>query len=213
MKSRALGHVSNLSSGLAARGATFAAPSLVALLALAGVTAPPALSVGDARRSLEYARARAEEFERERARAAQRGATLSWEKLEQTVAALRSRIPQSLDPVVTQSALRLAAQRSGMELDSLVLGAQRDPLLPTTSDRLVVTLVELVGAGPIAAPVRVQRELAALGLPCCVLEANLDLPPDDSSRAQLRLQLGLLHFAPVLPQAESTDAAPDGEFP
>ncbi len=210
-RSAKLGRMSNVPRGLWLRAAGVVAPSLVALLGLAGVTAPPALSIRDARESLEYASSRSEEYEREQA-VAQRYAENALERRAlEVLEALRSKTPARLDIVVAQGAVQLACERAGLELSSLAAGATRDPLLASTRDRIVVQTFELVGQGPLAASVRLQEELHALGYPNCVLQAQLSFELESRQRVDVHLRLGLFHFAPLPPidTASSTESSPD----
>ncbi len=205
--------VSNVSGGLGLKSATMAGPSLAALVALAGVTLPPALSLSDSERQLAFARERAAQFEREFARSSEYAEADIAARVARALEQVRARTPITVDPVVAQGSVRLAAQRAGLHLDTLTLGSERDPGLEQTSDRVVMTLVELIGSGSLFAPVRLQRELESMGLPCCVLEANAALAKGSGARSELRLLLGLLHFAAPLATDERSIESASEEFP
>lgn len=204
---------SNIPRGAWLRATTYVAPSLAAVLALAGVTAPSTVNLGQARRALEFARARAAECSLEEARHERSLSQRLAERAEATLAAVRARTPEALDPLVFQGALRIASEHAGFQLESLTVGGERDPNLVVTRDRLVLQLVELVGRGRLAAPLRLLEELEALGYPSCVLEANVQLSADDGASADLRLQLGLFHFAPALEAPDPMAAESTEEFP
>lgn len=190
--------LSNIPRGAWLRATNYVAPSLAALICLAGVTAPSTFSLGQARNALEFARARSAECSLELGRHERNRSLDAANRAQRVLEVVRARTPETLDPLVLQGALRIAAELSGFQLESLTLGVERDPGLPTTRDRLVLQLVELVGRGRLSAPVRLVEQLDALGYPSCVLEANVDLSASDNASAALRLQLGVFHFAPLL---------------
>jgi hypothetical protein len=196
--------LSNVPHALWQRAVGVVAPSLVALLGLGGVTAPPALSIHDARGALEYARTRADEYEREFALAEQYAEQALDERSRNVLRAVRGHMPEQLDIVVAQAAVRLACEGAGFELTALNVGPTCDPLLAPLRDRIVLQTFELVGSGALDATVAVQEELHALGYPNCVLEANVNLDLGARRRADVRLQLGLFHFAPLPPVDDAT---------
>lgn len=196
------------------RAASLVAPALVALGALAGVTAPEAVSLSEARevRALEEARAAVHRIERDKS--AQFRALDVEKRAQRVIAASRSRIPTGIDPIVAQGAVRVACERAGFELNTLTLGVDRDPGLPQTIDRIALRVVDLGGRARLGALPELFDELDALGMPACALEASVELPRDGGARAEVRLQLGLLHFAPALapefePESDSACSAAD----
>jgi hypothetical protein len=207
------GRMSNVPRGLWLRAAGIVAPSLVALLGLAGVTAPPALSIRDAREALEYASSRSEEYTRELV-LAQRYSEQSLERrASEVLDALRSKTPAHLDIVVAQGAVQLACARAGLQLSSLVVGGTRDPLLASTRDRIVVQTFEIVARGTLTASVRLQEELHALGYPSCVLQAQLSFELESRQSVDVHLRLGLFHFAPLPPSDPSSSTEPSPDSP
>lgn len=197
--------LSNVPRGILLRASSILGPSMVALIALAGVTTPPALSIREAREALSASRVRSEEYMRERHQRERYDADDVEARARRALAVARERTPAALDLVVAQGAVRMACERAGFELESLNVGAERDTGLPTTSDRIVVQCFELIGAGSLGALVRLESELAALGYPACVTEAAVDFPDPRNHRAQGRVQLGLFHRAPPLPPAVDGD--------
>jgi len=198
MNRKTSARVSNVPRGILLRASSILGPSIVALVALAGVTTPPALSIREAREALSASRVRSEEYTRERNQRSRYDADDVEARARRALAVAREQTPGALDLVVAQGAVRMACERAGFELESLTVGAQRDTGLPTTSDRIVVQCFELIGVGPLGALVCLEGELAALGYPAYVTEAAIDLPDDRTRRAQGRVQLGLFHRAPPL---------------
>lgn len=203
--------MSNVPRGILLRASSILGPSMVALIALAGVTTPPALSIREAREALGASRARSEEYARERSQRARYDADDVETRARRALAAAREQTPGALDLIVAQGAVRMACERAGFELESLTVGAERDTQLPTTTDRIVVQSFEVIGAGPLGALVRLEGELAALGYPACVTEAAFDFPDARTRRPQGRVQIGLFHRAPPLPPAAEGDPLTSAE--
>jgi hypothetical protein len=205
------GRMSNVPRGILLRASSILGPSMVALIALAGVTTPPALSIREARDALNLSRARSVDYKRERDQRERYDAEDVETRARRALDAAREQTPAALDLVVAQGAVRMACERAGLELESLTVGAERDTGLPTTTDRIVVQSFELIGAGSLGALVRLEGELAALGYPACVTEAAFDFPDAQVRRPQGRVQLGLFHRAPPLPPAAEGDPLTSAE--
>lgn len=211
MSRHATARMSNIPRGILLRASSILGPSMVALIALAGVTTPPALSIREAREALSAARARSAEYAHERSQRQRYDADDVQARALRALAAAREQTPAALDLVIAQGAVRMACERAGFELESLTVGAERDTELPTTTDRIVVQSFDLVGAGPLGALVRLEGELAALGYPACVTEAAFDFPDARARRPQGRVQIGLFHRAPPLPPAAEGDPLTSAE--
>jgi hypothetical protein len=205
------GRMSNVPRGILLRASSILGPSMVALIALAGVTTPPALSIREARDALNLSRARSVDYKRERDQRERYDAEDVETRARRALDAAREQTPAALDLVVAQGAVRMACERAGLDLESLTVGAERDTGLPTTTDRIVVQSFELIGAGSLGALVRLEGELAALGYPACVTEAAFDFPDAQVRRPQGRVQLGLFHRAPPLPPAAEGDPLTSAE--
>jgi hypothetical protein len=205
------GRMSNVPRGILLRASSILGPSMVALIALAGVTTPPALSIREARDALNLSRARSVDYKRERDQRERYDAEDVETRARRALDAAREQTPAALDLVVAQGAVRMACERAGLELESLTVGTERDTGLPTTTDRIVVQSFELIGAGSLGALVRLEGELAALGYPACVTEAAFDFPDAQVRRPQGRVQLGLFHRAPPLPPAAEGDPLTSAE--
>lgn len=205
------GRMSNVPRGILLRASSILGPSMVALIALAGVTTPPALSIREARDALNLSRARSVQYARERNQRKHFDADEVESRARRALAAAREQTPAALDLVVAQGAVRMACERAGLDLESLTVGAERDTGLAATTDRIVVQCFELIGAGSLGALVRLEGELAALGYPACVTEATFDLPDAHGRGAQGRVQLGLFHRAPPLPPVAEGDPLTSAE--
>ncbi len=197
----------NLASGVPTAALLVVAPALAAIVALAGVTTPKALSISDERTALELAQARAEHF-REEAELARRYRSLDLAQRCRTgIELARRRTPSEIDGVVAQGLLRLAAQEAGLDVLVLAEGPELDPQLPTSFDRIVAKGYELTVSGPLNALSRFEQRIRALGSPCCITSIHAELPTSPDALPTARVMVGLLHFAPALP----TDDAPSPE--
>lgn len=207
MSRKSPGIQTNLSSGVPTGALLVVAPALAALVALAGVTAPKALTISDERVALDTAKARAAHF-REEAELAARYRSLDLAQRCRTgIELARQRTPAEIDGVVAQGTLRLAAEQAGLKVLVLSEGPELAPDLPASFDRIVVKSYELTVQGPLLALARLEQRVRALGLPCCTTSIHAELPTSPDALPTARVMVGLLHFAPALP----TDGDPSPE--
>lgn len=207
MNRKGPGIQSNLSSGVPTGALLVIAPAFAALVALAGVTTPKALSINDERIALDLAEARAAHF-REEAELADRYRSLDIaQRCRDGIELARRRTPAEVDGVVAQGILRLAAEDTGLKVLVLAEGPELAPNLPVSFDRIVAKGYELTVSGPLIALSRFEQRIRALGAPCCISSIHAELPTDPDALPTARVMVGLLHFAPALP----TDGEPSPE--
>jgi hypothetical protein len=194
---------SNLASGVPSGALLVVAPALAAVLALAGVTTPKALSISNERIALDLAQARALQFAKE-AELAERYRSLALaQRCRDGIELARRRTPAEIDAVVAQGILRLAAEQAGLKVLVLAEGPELAPNLPASFDRIVVEGHELTVSGPLLALARLEQRLRALGYPCCIVSIHAELPTSPGAQPTARVMVGLLHFAPALPTADA----------
>lgn len=199
MNRKGPGIQSNLSSGVPTGALLVVAPAIAAIVALAGVTTPKALSISDERVALDVAQARAAHF-RDEAELAQRFRSLDIaQRCRVAIELARQRTPAEIDGVVAQGVLRLAAEESGLKVLVLAEGPELAPNLPTSFDRIVAKGYELTVSGPLVALSRFEQRVRALGAPCCISSIHAELPSSPDALPTARVMVGLLHFAPALP--------------
>lgn len=207
MNRKSPGIQSNFSNGVPTAALLVVAPALAAVVALAGVTTPKALSINDERLALEIAQARAAHF-RDEAALAQRYRSLDIaQRCRDGIELARRRTPAEVDGVVAQGILRLAAEQTGLKVLVLSEGPEFAPNLQASFDRVVAKGYELTLSGPLASLSRFEQRIHALGAPCCVTSIHAELPTAPDALPTARVMVGLLHFAPALP----TEGAPSPE--
>jgi hypothetical protein len=176
--------VSNFRRGPHPGAVLVIAPALVAVLALGGVTSPPALSLSSRREAVANAERRSAEFDAEFA------LSQRYRKLD---LARRGRL--------------------AIEVESLAIGEMVVPELPARFDRVAAQTFDLGVTGSLDAFARLERHVEALDFPCCVLLLEIDLPLAAGSQATARMRLGLLHLASGLPAADETSSDGNRESP
>lgn len=187
--------ISNLKRGWAARGAALVLPAFVVVLALGGVTARPVLDATRARDELEIAKRRVEECRAERDQWERHRAARTVELADTLRDRMRARFPSEMTDVVAHGTVRIVAQRRGVELDRLQVGADRDAGLGGETERIVLREVALAGRASLADVVGLVDDLRALGFPTCINEVTLRRAMS-SSEFEFNLVIGLMHLAP-----------------
>ena len=194
MKSGEPARIGNFQRGFAARGAAFVLPALFSILALGGVTAPPALNMNHARTALELSEARVHQYETEMALHQSYESQQLMQGAQHVLARTRSMIPESCTNVVAHGVLRMAAANVGIELEQLQVALDKDLGVAALDKPVAALEVSVGGSARIAQITALVDELKRLGFPNCVFEVSLRRSGPAEREFEFRLDLGLLHY-------------------
>ena len=182
--------VSNLANGRVVRSAFLLVPTAVSILALGGVAALPALSLRDAREQVALAEHRAEQARTENARNEALQTAHGIERISDARKKVATLVPELVADLDLHTALRVAAELQGLEVETVSLGDLRDPGFPRTDDMIVMQDVVMSATGELPALFATLKTLEGLGVPVSVLEFSFERI-QLSSRFSLFVSLGL----------------------
>ena len=203
--------VSNLSDGRVRRSAILLVPLSLAILGMAGVTAPPALELSHARSSVEAARSRAERIEHEAARFDAFQRANAEERVSAALASLRGDLPSGLSDLDVHAAVRLACELRRVDLAHLKVGALPPTELDGLEDQVLLRPVELGGRGRVDDFFGVLATLRSLGAAVGVRELSLDSIPG-SSRFEIYATLAF-HQREPLTEGQRASQLGSGDMP
>jgi hypothetical protein len=201
--------ITNLRAGRVKRHAAFLVPTVLAALSLAGVATRPNLSMGTAVRDLSQAEERVQERAQHAERLQELGSSKGLELAEAVLAAMRSRLPAPLPDLELHGLLRLIAERCGVELASLQIGAAHDPGLEHLDDVAGLREVHVEGASTLSGLLGALRGFQSLGRPAAVLEFRVERS-EEQDRYHWSVVLGLFESHP-LSTFESSEEEATGE--
>ena len=190
-------HVSNFRQGMFARGATLLVPAVLSLVALAGVSTGPVLEKVERKLALQAAQRHVAELSNESAQHAAQAKEHTQVTALAALTKVRGLIPSECTPVLAHGLIRAAAARSGVGIQSLEVGIDRSVGLADTSDRIVALEVRLGGKASLTGVLDFLATLRGLGFPTTIFGAFVQRREPHSTRFEYRLELGLLHYAPL----------------
>jgi hypothetical protein len=202
----------NTRRGWAARGAGLSAPILVSMLLLAGISAVPAVDLGNAHRQRRGALQRLDELSLEVRRAQENEDSSVLDRAHAARLRVRQGVPRGGSEFAVHGLVRFAAGLAGFEVEGLEILPLADSGLdagasPPLDDVIAERGVELSGRADPRVALAVADWLRGLGLPCAVRSLALERGATLSGSYQAKLRLGLFHFAAPqkLAQASAAD--------
>lgn len=187
----------NLRGGLLSRSMFSIVLAGVGLFSLAGVTLPPALSILEARSSIDSEEQRVISVVDLRHRVESFVAAGGPEVAERILERLGDVLPREIDGIEVFSMLRFCAHGAGFDIQSLHLGGTLDLGLRSAQDQVELLELNLVGEARIESLLRLLQLIEAQGYPVAVLDLALQRSTNRSGYFQIRTSLGALYFAPL----------------
>ena len=200
------GSINNLRSLAWGRAAMLCVPCILSLFALTGITARPMLGIAAATMELRAAESRVDQLQLERARLDEFVKAEGFERSAEALRRLRAYIPADDGPVRVHGLVRLAAERTGIELATLDVGQLEGTGLVGERDRVVERRVRVGGQAGLTAITRLVETLRGLGLPTAVRSISIHRESPQEPRFHFAITLGLLHTAPLEASKEEVDA-------
>ncbi len=185
----------NLTGSGWSRGLLAIGLSSVSLLALAGVTARPALSLVAAGSSIADEQDRVAAVVALQRKLEAFDAAGGPEMVELALARLAALLPREVEPIEVFSLLRFCARGAGFELQSLDVGGVVDLGLPGERDAVELIELNVAGLGDLASLVRLIELVAAQGYPLAVLDVAVQRDPNRPQLFRHRASLGAPYFA------------------
>ena len=199
----------NLRGRAMLRSALVLIPTTAVVVGLTGFSAGPALELTGARAALELARSRADRLAFERTYAEAIDRAQGFERIERAQQGLDRLIPRGVSDLDLYTALRLSAETQGLQVETLRLGATRDPGHTRTHEMAELQSFELSARGSLDRFLATLTTVEELGLPVRVLELSLRRRDPDSASFEIHASLGLYRLVP----APADDPANEEETP
>ncbi|MEM7307217.1 MAG: hypothetical protein AAF682_11135 [Planctomycetota bacterium] len=204
--------ISNLGRSALGRAAVLLVPAICSFVALAGVTARPAIGLTAARAELEQATIRARRYRVEWAKHVAYRDVDAGARLAEAQARIDRMLPSNVGKLDLHTALRLAAELSSLTVSSLHLGDAEDVGLPRLGDLAVLQRVELNAEGELPDVFTMLSTLERLGLPVVVHELSLDRTQPSTQTFGVYLSLGIYQVVP-LPEDDTAEARSEEQSP
>lgn len=196
------GAIANLRTGWASRASWIVVPAVLSILSVAGVVAPPLISLSKEELLRGSALRRAADCEAERADHERFEKAHGFEQIRAAEAQVDRLVPKDFSAVDVHAALRLFARSHAVELRAINFVSTQPTDLPVLADRVVMSEVNLVGTGALSGWIGLVEEFQKSGHPCRLLELSMGRARAVDVRFEVRLSLGLYHTEP-LPAEES----------
>lgn len=217
------GGLDNMRRGLAAKGALAIVPAVVTLVGLAGIAAPPALNMSQARVELEEAEQRLLECEDLNGRLESFLAIDGFDRGRAGIQTLRHLLPRDITQVEIFSIARLAARAQGLQLETLSAGEEMDLGLQSEDDRIALRELSLTGRSDLDRLVGFVELLKVYGYPTGVLQFSIQRARSEDLDFEYAMGLGFFYRTdPVVEESgefdgeggegeEDTEELPEGE--